>query len=53
MKKTDIALILLIVGLMAFCYALGRVEAFSKMEKQAISKGFGTYNTNGVFKWTK
>ena len=53
MKKTDIALILLIVGLMAFCYALGRVEAFSKMEKQAISKVFGTYNTTGVFKWTK
>jgi hypothetical protein len=53
MEKTDIALILLIVGLMAFCYALGRVEAFSKMEKQAISKGFGTYDENEQFKWTK
>jgi hypothetical protein len=53
MKKTDIALILLIVGLMAFWYALGRVEGLSKMEKQAISKGFGTYDENEQFKWTK
>jgi hypothetical protein len=25
----------------------------SKMEKQAISKGFGTYDENEQFKWTK
>lgn len=53
MKKIDIAALVLLLGIMACAYLMGREEAFSKMEKQAIFNGVGTYDENEQFQWTK
>ena len=53
MKKTDIAVFFLNLGIIACAYFMGKEEAFSKMEKQAIFNGVGTYDENEQFKWTK
>lgn len=53
MKKTEIAALVMLLGIMACAYLMGRAEVRLKMEKQAIFNGVGTYDENEQFEWTK